>query len=117
MRRSYFALCYPSDDITSIAVNEFVRRAKDSRLFSNLPYQEEQEQCSHERNKDEWVEVFSQPPVTMTHVKTGIVVPEIKRIMNRDGIKSGSYANMVIVKQSPDQVGVPTDFVSHAMYV
>jgi tetratricopeptide (TPR) repeat protein len=114
MRRSYFALCYPSDDITSIAVNEFVRRAKDSRLFSNLTFQEEQEQCSHERNKDEWVEVFSQPPVTMTHVKTGIVVPEIKRIMNRDGIKSGSYANMVIVKQSPDQVGVPTDFVSHA---
>ena len=114
MQKSYFSLCFFQDDIHSISPDEFAKRALSCRLFSNLTYEEEQTQCQTKRNKEEWIEIFSKPPVTMTHVKCGIVVPTIKRIMETNGGTSGSYATLVIAKQNSNQIGIPTDFVSHA---
>ena len=132
------------DDLEAMGLEDLRSLAKELRVFSHLPGEEEFERYSRddgaifeapiddiddpfaliasseeeggggEADVAAWREVLRRPPTTTTHVNICIVKPDTR------GRGGGSYAETVLAgKCDPEDgvtplVGKPTDFVSHA---
>jgi tetratricopeptide (TPR) repeat protein len=98
----------PLDSLSNLKSTTLRCLAKELRVFSSLDGSTEFAKYNDITIADQvWIDALLSPPLTTTHVNLAIVKPATREL-------GGSYVDAILRRDSPKDVGIPTDFVSHA---